>query len=297
MPSFVAGPSDHVPNRRSGPVPVLPHALTKTILQLYDYPHPWKPHTIIRGYDKAHALRTATMCVAVARYLSHEPSRLRSFHIACLLHDLGRAGLDPRLFGRIWSWARKHNVPTRPAEWRLRHPHSHYGGEAKAFVKAHGQQLADEGVPLTPWACEQIDMRLDFARRHRRQLKRAKPTLESLGIRWLPWMELVTLSYYYPEKLAQSPGWVRELGEILIACEQLEAYSNRRRGKDYYTRVQESFTEAFTYLDSLQRQNRLSVRVLNAVRRLTASGSFDPVLKAARGGILAPDEQRFLRSL
>jgi len=164
-------------------------------------------------------------------------------------------------------------------------------------VKAHGQQLADEGVPLTPWACEQIDMRLDFARRHRRQLKRAKPTLESLGIRWLPWMEHVTLSYYYPEKLAQSPGWVRELGEILIACEQLEAYSNRRRGKDYYTRVQESFTEAFTYLDSLQRQNRLSVWVLNAVRRLTASGIFDPVLKAARGGILSPDEQRFLRSL
>ncbi len=301
MPFFMSGSSDHIPRRQSGPRPspvrLLPRAHVKTILQLYDYPHPRKPHTLIRGYDKTHALRTATMSAAVARDLSHEPSRLRPFYIACLLHDLGRAGLDHRLFGRIWSWARRHDIPTRPAEWRARHPRVRDGGEARAFVKAHGQQLADDGIPLTGWACEQIDMRLDFARRHRRQLKQARPTLASLDIRWLPWMEHVTLSYYYPEKLAKSPGWVRELGEILIACEQLEAHSNRRRGKDYYTRARESFAEAFAYLDSLRRQKRLSSRVVNAVRRLTASGVFDPVLKAARGGGFSPRERRFLRSL
>ncbi len=276
---------------------LLPQSLVKAILQLYDYPHPLKPNTIIKGYDKVHALRTAKMCAAVFRYLSHEPSRLRQFHIACLLHDVGRAGLDRPLFGKIWSWARQHHVPTRPAEWREQHPHSRYGREDKDFVRAYRQQLADEGLPLTKWACEQIEMRLGFARRHRRQLKRAKPTLERLGICWLPWMEHVTLYYYYPEKLAKSPGWVRELGEILVACEQLEAYSNRRRGQDYYTRTRESFVEAFNYLDALQQRNRLSVRVVKAVRQLTASGVFDPILKAARGGTFSPDEQRFLQSL
>ena len=301
MPVLVSGPSHRVPDQRLrrlvSPARLLPHALVNAILQLYDYPHPLKPNTIIQGYDKTHALRTAKMCAAVFRYLAHDSSRLRPFHIACLLHDLGRAGLDPPLFGQIWSWARKHHVPTRPAEWRLRHPHSRNGREDKDFVKAYRQQLADAGIPLTRWACEQIEMRLGFARRHRRQLKRAKPTLERLGICWLPWMERVTLYYYYPEKLATSPGWVRELGEILVACEQLEAYNNRRRGQDYYTRTRESFVEAFNYLDALRQRNQLSVRVVNAVRRLTASGVFDPILKAARGGTFSPDEQRFLRSL
>ena len=272
-------------------------SLAGTLLKCYDYPHPLKPHAIIRGYDKAHAFRTAKMCAVVAQHLSYEHSRVRQFQIACLLHDLGRAGLDRRLFGKIWSWARSRNIPTRPAEWRSRHPHSSYGRETEAFVKTYRQSLAEEGLPLTEWACEQVEMRLGFARRHRRQLKRVKPLLESLGIRWLPWMEQVTLYYYYPEKLAKSQEWVRELGEILVACEQLEAYSNRRRGTDYYVRSKESFREAFRYLDSLKRQGRLRAKVVKAVRQLTASGFFDPILKAARGGILSRREQQFLRSL
>ena len=140
-------------------------------------------------------------------------------------------------------------------------------------------------------------MRLGFARRHRRQIKRVKPLLDSLKIPWLPWMERVTLYYYYPEKLVKSPEWVRELGEILVACEQLEAYSNRRRGTDYYARSEESFREAFRYLDSLKRQGRLRATVVQAVRQLTAAGFFDSILKAARGGILSRPEQQFLRSL
>ncbi len=276
---------------------LLPQSLVKTLLQLYDYPHPLKPNTIIKGYDKAHALRTAKMCAMVSQHLLHEPSRVYQFQIACLLHDLGRAGLEQRLFGQLWSWARAHNVPTRPAEWRLRYPHSNYGGETKAFVKAYKQQLAEAGLPLTKWACEQIEMRLGFARRHRRQLRHAQPAFASMGIRWLPWMERVTLYYYYPEKLVRSPGWVKELAEILVACEQLEAYSNHQRGKDYYARSQESLMEAFSYLNSLQRQGRLSPRVVQAVRRLTASGVFDSILKAARGRTFSPSEQRFLRSL
>lgn len=267
------------------------------LLKCYDYPHPHKPGVVIRGYDKAHAFRTAKMCAVVAQYLSHERSRVRQFQIACLLHDLGRAGLERRLFGKIWSWARSRNIPTRPAEWRLQHPDSSYGKETEAFVKTYREALTEQGLPLTKWAREHIEMRLGFARRHRRQLKRIKPFLASLDIRWLPWMERVTLYYYYPEKLNRSPDWVKELGEILVACEQLEAYSNRRRGTDYYVRSHESFQEAFSYLDSLERQGRLRPRVVKAVRQLTASGIFDSILKAARGGTLSRSEQQFLRSL
>ena len=275
----------------------MPRSLAGTLLKCYDYPHPLKPRTMIRGYDKAHAFRTARMCAVVAQHLSYERPRVRQFQIACLLHDLGRAGLDRQLFGKIWSWARSRDIPTRPAEWRSQHPHSRYGKETEAFVKTYGRALAEEGLPLTGWAREQVEMRLGFARRHRRQLTRIRPLLESLGIRWLPWMEQVTLYYYYPEKLAKSPEWVRELGEILVACEQLEAYSNRRRGGDYYVRSTESFRDAFRYLDSLKRQGRLRAQVVTAVRRLTASGIFDSILKAARGGTLSRREQQFLRSL
>ena len=276
---------------------LVPPSLAGSLLKCYDYPHPLKPHATIRGYDKAHALRTAKMCAVVAQHLSHERSRVRQFQIACLLHDLGRAGLDRQLFGKIWSWARSQEIPTRPAEWRVRHPNSTYGKETEAFVKTYGPALADKGVPLTKWACEQVEMRLGFARRHRRQLKRVRPLLQALGIRWLPWMEQVTLYYYYPEKLTKSPEWVRELGEILVACEQLEAYSNRRRGVDYYVRSEESFREAFRYLDLLKRQGQIHTRVLGALRQLTASGIFDSILKAARGATLSRREQQFLRSL
>ena len=82
-----------------------------TLLQYYDYPHPEKPGEIIEGYDKDHALRTAKMCSAIAHYLGHDAERVRRYQIACLLHDLGRAGLDQKLFGKIWTWARRNRQP------------------------------------------------------------------------------------------------------------------------------------------------------------------------------------------
>lgn len=110
-------------------------------------------------------------------------------------------------------------------------------------------------------------------------------------------MKKIVLYYYYPEKLKRSPQWVKELAQILVACEQLEAYSNRQRGQDYYTRTQESFAEAFRYLDSLKREGIVSERVVNAIRTLTAQGCFDSILKASRGGPLPSHELRFLRNL
>lgn len=279
------------------PRPLLSRPLMSSLLQLYDYPHPTQHQKIIRGYDKAHALRTTKMSVAVAYSLGHDLDRVRHFQVACVLHDLGRAGLDYPLFGKIWSWAKQHGIPTRPAEWRARFRTTPYGMETEAFVQKYRIQLEGEGVVIDKWACEQIEMRLGYARRMKRILRMVKPRLRELNISWHRWMGRVILYYYYPELMSQEQPWVRQLGEILVACEQLEAYSNRQRGKDYYTRTQESFEDAFSYLNTLQRKKQLSKKVVDSIRSLVSQGHFDSILTAAKGSPLTLKDVRFLRTL
>lgn len=266
-------------------------------MALYDYPHPLHQDRIIRGYDRPHAVRTATMCVAVAVRLGHPEDRVRLYHVACLLHDLGRAGLDRRLFGTIWSWAKQRGIPTRPREWRAVHPHTRYGRETEAFVSRYRKDLAAAGVRLDRWAIEQVEMRLGYARRLARRLRAVRPTFTKLGVSWQPWMQQVMLYYYYPERLAKAPSWVKQLAEVLVACEQFEAYSNQRRGRDYYARRKESLAEAFAYLDKLEQEGILSDEVVAAVRGLTAEGAFDSILEAARGEPLTQHDRRYLRNL
>jgi len=287
-------------NRRPDAAPLLvSRPLTQALLQFYDYPDPRRRGRIIRGYDRAHALRTARMCAGVALRLGHDVNRVRNYQIACLLHDIGRAGLDRRLFGRIWSWARQHGIPTRPREWRSLHPKTRYGQETEAFLARYGDDMQRAGVvkQLDGWVREQVEMRLGYARRLGRQLRTIRPRLTQLGVRWPSWMSLVVLYYYYPEKLAKAPGWVRQLGEVLVACEQFEAYNNRRRGQDYYTRSRETLEEAFTFLEKLQAEGILSVPVVHAVRELASEGAFDRLLAQARGTALSPRERRYLRGL
>jgi hypothetical protein len=237
------------------------------------------------------------MCVAVARRLGHSEATIYNYEIACLLHDLGRAGLDPKLFGTIWSWARRQGIPTRPREWRAIHPKTRYGRETEAFFKEHCHELAKLGIPLDDWTREQVEMRLGYARRLARQLRAVKPKLAALGLKWKPWMQRVMLYYYYPEKLNGAPAWLHELAEVLVACEQFEAYSNRKRGRDYYTRPRERLSEAFAYLEKLRVEKIVGQRVLIAVRGLAAEGAFDGILREARGKALSSDELKYLRSL
>ena len=110
-------------------------------------------------------------------------------------------------------------------------------------------------------------------------------------------MERIMLYYYYPEKLDTVPGWTHQLGEILVACEQLEAYSNHRRGQDYYARSEESFQSAFNYLRQLIKQKIVSPEVFRTICRLTREGCFTSTLRQARGGTLSKAEQRFLDSV
>src|SRR5256712_12124014 len=219
------------PIRETAPL-LMPRSLVGPLMQLYDYPHPRKPGRVIRGYDRRHALRTARMCAAVARRLGHSEERVERYQIACLLRDLGRAGLDQELFGKIWSWARANGIPTRPREWRAVHPSTPYGRETEAFLKHYAQDLVRRGVPLDSWTAEQVEMRLGYARRLARQLRAARPKLARLGVKWAPWMERVMLYYYYPEKLNRSAPGGRGLGGGPGAGGQVRGYHHRpRRGR------------------------------------------------------------------
>jgi hypothetical protein len=150
---------------------------------------------------------------------------------------------------------------------------------------------------MDAWAKEQVEMRLGHARRLERRLRVVRPALRKLGLRWSPWMQQVVLYYYYPEKLAKAKPWVRQLAEILVACEQFEAFSNQRRGRDYYVRKRETLADAFAYLDKLHREGILSAQVMQALRTLAGHGVFDAILEQARGLPLSGKERRYLRGL
>ncbi|BCA56084.1 hypothetical protein W02_32240 [Nitrospira sp. KM1] len=276
---------------------VIAPSLVSRLMKLYDYPHPTERGKTIRGYDRPHAVRTARMCAAVSSALGHGPERVRQYQIACLLHDLGRAGLDRRLFGKIWSWAKSNGIPTRPREWRAIHPETTYGRETEAFVRLYSDDLASVGVDMTPWAREQVEMRLGYARRLARRLRSVRPSIKAMGVRWESWMQLVMLYYYYPERLKGAKSWVRQLAEVLVACEQFEAYSNQRRGRDYYVRNKETIVEAFAYLEQLRKERILSSSVMNTMKQLAAGGTFDDIIAEARGRGLTPEEKRRLRNM
>ena len=276
---------------------MIPQALVSRLMRLYDVSHPLAPGRVIRGYDRAHAVRTARMCAAVAAELGHSPERVRQYQIACLLHDLGRAGLDRPLFAKIWSWAKAHGIPTRPREWRAIHPETPYGRETEAFIARYRQALEADGIAMTAWAKQQIEMRLGYARRLARRLRAVRSPITRMGVRWEAWMQTVMLYYYYPEKLTDVRPWVKELAEVLVACEQFEAYSNQRRGRDYYVRSKETISEAFAYLEKLEHEGILSSRVMKALKQLAAAGRFDAIIVEARGGRMTPAERRFLRRM
>jgi hypothetical protein len=162
-------------------------------------------------------------------------------------------------------------------------------------VALHKTSIEAAGIILDRWAREQIEMRLGYARRLARRLRIVKPLLREMGITWLPWMDRIMLYYYYPEKLEGAQPWVRQLAEILVACEQFEAYSNQRRGRDYYARQREDLSEAFAYLDALQRTGILSRSVVLALRELAAEGVFDTILEQAKGRPLSRRERLLLR--
>jgi hypothetical protein len=140
-------------------------------------------------------------------------------------------------------------------------------------------------------------MRLGYARRLARQIRAVKPKLARLGVKWASWMERVMLYYYYPERLARTSRWVRQLAQVLVACEQFEAYSNRQRGRDYYTRTREDIRDAIAYLEKLQAEKILDREVVATIKSLAAGGAFTKLLAQARGHGLSRGERVYLKAL
>ncbi|MCH8192179.1 MAG: hypothetical protein IIC80_12605, partial [Chloroflexi bacterium] len=73
------------------------------LLAMYDVPDPAHPGRVIPGYDKEHAERTTRIVLRVAEAVGLDGRRLADLEITTLLHDLGRTGMDPELFGAVFG--------------------------------------------------------------------------------------------------------------------------------------------------------------------------------------------------
>ncbi len=250
---------------------------------MYDTPDLERPGHVIEGYDKEHAERTTRIVQTVAKEAGLAEKWLPELEVTTLLHDLGRAGMDAELFGKIFGVAQEIGLPIRIRELRAKYQHISEEQAPDFFVSHIKQALEQRGIALTLRVYDHILMRMDFKGRLRRQLKERAPELSSMGITVKPWMEKVMLYYYYPQEMAGEPADVKLMGMLLVACENFEAYNNRRRGKDYYGRRDEQLREVFTALERFERDGLVSARVMATLKGLTASGALDNEMKESRG--------------
>ncbi len=257
------------------------------LLAMYDAPDPDHPGRVIPGYDRDHAERTTRIVLRAAQEVGLPERWLPGLEITCLLHDLGRAGMDPGLFGKIFGLAQERGLPLRPTDFRARYPGVPEERAVAFYCNLIGPVLREQGIALTKRVRDHIRMRLDFKGRLREHLARRARELKRLGIAVEPWMEAVMLYYYYPHLMEGQPADVRLMGELLVACENFEAYNNVRRGRDYYGRRRELLRDVFTTLAGFQQRGLISDRVMAALRRLAALGQLDAIIRESRG--LMPD--------
>ncbi len=258
-------------------------AARQALLALYAAPDPAHPSQAIPGYDQEHAERTTRIVLLLAHELGLDPKWLADLEATCLLHDLGRVGMDPTLFGRIFTLAEAHGIPVRIRPFLARYPDVTEANAPKRFLELLSPHLQAAGLAPDADVKAHIAMRMDFKGQLRHFLAQARPLLATHGIVVHPWMEAVMLYYYYPDGMrGQSPD-VRLMGEMLVACENFEAYNNARRGRDYYGRTAEQLKAVFSSLDRFVAEGLVSERVMTALRRLTASGKLDAIVIASRG--------------
>lgn len=271
------------------------------LLALYDVPDPASPGWVIAGYDKAHADRTARVVLRVAKRLGFPEDKLEKLEATALLHDIGRAGMDPQLFGRIFRAAQAHGLPLRVHEVAARYPHVSKAQAMDFFLTLVKPVLAKEGIPLDSRTLDHIAMRMASDRRVRRVLRERAPELRALGVAVEPWMEQVILYYYYPEVMEGAPDDVRLMGMLLVACENFEARNNADRARDYYADGRPSLRGAFTMVREFVRTGMVTPRIYEALRDLTLRGDLDDVVRECQG--LPPDaplheeDRRFLQEL
>ena len=253
------------------------------LLALYDVPDPQRPGGVIPGYDKAHAARTTEMVLLVARRLGFTEETLRKLEVAALLHDIGRAGMDATLFGRIFQAAQASGLPVRVGELVRRYPHISKEHAAEAFLDLARPTLEATGLVVDNSVVQHVEMRMGFDRRVRRVLADKVADLQALGVTVEPWMEQVILYYYYPERMEGASADVRLMGMVLVACENFEAYNNVQRARDYYGRDHPSLRDAFATVRRFVRDGLVTSQVYDALRDSTLEGEFDALVRESQG--------------
>ncbi len=275
--------------------------LRKALLNIYDTPDPLRPGFTTPGYDRDHARRTAAIVVAVAPRLGVAPEWLERLETAALLHDLGRAGMDPSLFGAIFRAAAEAGLPVRLGELRERCPETDGSRAVDRFLEMAGAALARANIAVTDAVRDHVAMRMDYRGRLTRMIERHAATLARLRVVVEPWMEKVVLYYYYPHLMEGEPAQVRRMGMLLVACENFEAANNAKRGRDYYGRSEETMAGAFDPLRSFEDRGILDRETVRALACTAASGALDTVVQEARGNPtrtpLPADERALLHTL
>ena len=268
------------------------------LLSLYDVPDPQRPGHVIPGYDKAHAARTTEVVLNVARRLGVSGEALRKLEVVTLLHDIGRAGMDAVLFGRIFQAA---GLPVRVGELVRRYPHISKEGATEAFLELARPALEAAGLVVDDRVVQHVEMRMGFDRRVRTVLAQKEQQLRALGVTVEPWMERVILYYYYPERMEGAPEDVRLMGMILVACENFEAYNNVQRARDYYGRDHPSLRDAFATVRRFVREGLVTSQVYDALRDSTLEGELDALVRESQGlasdAPLRQEDVDFLREL
>jgi len=239
-------------------------ATRTALLALYDTLDPASGRPI-PGYDRDHAERTTRLVMRLARDLGVEDAYRADLEVACLLHDLGRAGMDPRLFGRIFAVAQEVGLPVRLREFLAAYPQVVEARATEHYLSLLRPALESRAIPVDQRVVEHVRMRMDFKARLRETLAQKAPELRSLGVTVRPWMEKVMHYYYYPREIEGQPSQVRLMAMALVACENFEAYNNRQRGRDYYGREQERLSDVFAALDRFRDEGLVSAEVLDAL--------------------------------
>ncbi len=276
-------------------------SVRQALLALYDTPDPSDRSRAIPGYDRDHAERTTRIVLQVTRDLGLGPSWGPDLEVTCLLHDIGRVGLDPQVFGTVFGVAQEAGLPVRVRDLHARYPHVAESEATAFFLELVTPALRARGIPVNAAVIEHARMRMDFKGRLRQVMAERRGDLASLGVAIRPWMEKVMLYYYYPQDMAGERDEVRLMGMALVACENFEAFNNQRRNRDYYGRPKPCLRDVFTALDRFEKDGLVSATVMVALRRLTAARGLDEVIKESRGmapeDVLPEEDLAFLREL
>lgn len=267
----------------------------EALLALYDTPDPNQSGSMVPGYDRDHAQRTTTIVLRLAPEVGIGNEWLERLEVLSLLHDLGRAGMDSLLFGRIFTLAQLAGLPVRLPEFKALYPNATEALLPELWLDMARTVLEKNHVYVTSQLREHIAMRMDYKGRLEEQLDRHAGLLGFLGAVVEPWMEKVILYYYYPHLMEGEDSIVRRMGMLLVACENFEAYNNARRGRDYYARDRETMQDAFATLSAFQERGLVDADIIATLACVAASGALDAIVQEAREKPVnepLPDEDR-----